>query len=111
MNRNKLRCLNKTKINEKVERQIKSNFWKEGDKPDEEIKYRNHNVLGHTNFWKKQQKKLQFFFSRCKLGCLIKRKTKGFKNIFIGRLFNSIKNERFWVFLINNIDFHTTTYN
>jgi hypothetical protein len=53
-----------------------------------------HNVLGHTNFWKKQQTNLQFFFGRCKLGCLIKIKTKGFKNIFIGSLFNSIMNER-----------------
>ncbi len=70
-----------------------------------------HNVLGHTNFWKKQQKNLQFFLSRCKQGYLIKRKTKGFKNIFIGRLLNSIKNEIFWAFLINNIDFHTTAYN
>jgi hypothetical protein len=54
-----------------------------------------HNVFGHTNFWKKQQKNLHFFKSKCILGCLIKRKTKGFKNIFIGSLVNSIKNERF----------------
>ncbi len=38
-----------------------------------------HYVLGHTNFWKKQEKILQFFLTRCILVCLNKRKTKGFE--------------------------------
>ncbi len=41
MNTKKVQMLKKLPWrNEKVERQIKSNFWKEGDKPDDEIKYR-----------------------------------------------------------------------
>ncbi len=44
-----------------------------------------HSVLRHTHFNKHSKKKFKFFSVNCIIGCLTKRKSKGFNIIFISK--------------------------